>query len=355
MKKLTMIAPLILAIPTSAFSADAKTAIDNLKASGFVDVVYVLSDGTEEFHNNPIDKKSTIDKKFGVSGELDLDTKLNDRTALRMDMDLTTGYSEGDNQNPYTATPDSAIIEQAFVDYAFDQNMKLKTGIFNNRLSFEKEDAPDLYQVTHSQLWDIWDEQTSLHGNNLAGLDFSANVGIVTLFAGLLNDLNDEPEKMSFKLGAEVKPTESMDIVAGLVSADSGESTFNPDGTPTGDNAAGTIIDANITWNWKQLMVGGGLLTADEIYDLGMQATANYAFTEQFSGTARVDYVKYEGDYDNTTSITLAALFAVSKNLYANAEIRMMQNDNANGATKENPHRKIGDGSMIFLEMLGTF
>jgi hypothetical protein len=247
MKKLTLIAPLILAIPATAFSADAKTAIQNLKANGFVDVVYTLADSTDEFEN--VEGDSTEDKKFAVSGELDLETALNSRTTLRMDLDLSSDDS-------------SAIFEQAFMDYSFDQNMKLKAGLFNNRLSFEREDAPDLYQVTHSQLWDIWDEQTSLNGNNLAGVEFSANVGIVTLFAGLLNDLNDAAEKISFKLGAEIKPMESMDIVAGLISADAGEETYFPDGTVR-DTAAGTIFDANITWKWKQLMVGGGFLTAD--------------------------------------------------------------------------------------------
>jgi hypothetical protein len=340
MKKLTLIAPLILAIPTVAISADAKTAIQNLKAGGFVDVVYTLADSTDEFKNANGD--STEDKKFAVSGELDLQTELNPRTAMRMDLDLSTDDS-------------SAIFEQAFVNYAFDQNMQLKAGVFNNRLSFEKEDAPDLYQVTHSQLWDIWNEQTTLNGNNLAGLEFSANVGIVTLFAGLLNDLNNEPEKISFELGAEIKPMESMNIVAGLISADAGEETYNPNGTPTGDFAAGTIFDANITWKWNQLMVGGGFLTADEIYDLGLQATANYAFTDSFSGTARVDYVSYEGSYDNTTSITLAGLFAVDENLYANAELRLMQNSDAADTTNPNPFRKVGDGSMLYLEVLGTF
>ena len=78
MKKLTFIAPLILAIPTSAFSADAKTAMQNLKTSGFVDTVYVLSDGTDEYKD--ADGKSTVDKKFGVSCELDLETSLNPRS-----------------------------------------------------------------------------------------------------------------------------------------------------------------------------------------------------------------------------------------------------------------------------------
>ncbi|WP_455211850.1 hypothetical protein [Kaarinaea lacus] len=344
MKKLTLVAPLILALPTTGFSADAKTAMQNLKASGFVDVVYVLSDSTDENNNNGTGD-STIDKKFSVSGELDLETELNPRTAMRMDLDLTTGITGG---NPNEDTPDSAIFEQAFIDYSFDNNMKLKAGVFNNRFSFEKEDAPDLYQVTHSQLWDIWQEQTALNGNNLAGLEFSANVGIVTLIAGLLNDRVDTPEEISFELGAEIKAMESMDIVVGLISADEGTAI---------DNNAGTIIDANITWKWEKLMVGGGILTADEIYDLGMQATGNYAFTDNLSGTARIDYVSYEGDFDSSTSLTLAALFAVDKNLYANAEIRIMQNDDHSGspAATRNPNGKVGDGSMLFLEVLGTF
>ncbi|KPJ93559.1 MAG: hypothetical protein AMJ53_07030 [Gammaproteobacteria bacterium SG8_11] len=357
MKKLTILAPLVLAIPTTAYSTDAKTVVQNLKASGFVDVVYVLSDGSDEFKN--ADDKSEADKKFSVKGELDVETELNPRTTLRMDLDLTTGYSP--DTNPLLSTSDSASFEQAFVNYAFEQNMNLKMGVFNNRLGFEREDAPELYQISHSQLWAIWDEQTStLNGNNLAGVEFSANVGMVTLIAGLLNDINAEPEKISFKLAAEVKPSESLDIVAGLISADSGENTHNAAGTFV-DDQAGTIIDAAITWKWNQLMLGGGLLTAEEMYDLGLQATANYAFTDNLSGTARIDYVKYEGDYDNSTSLTLAALFSAAENLYFNAEIRAMQNDNAAGATKadgtsdENPYRKTGDGSMVFLEVIGTF
>lgn len=336
MKKLNLVAPLllvapVLAISTNAQAADAKTAMRNIDASGFVDVVYVLSDGTDE--NNNANNESTVDKKFDVSGELDLQSKLNPRTELRMDVDLNTNISSG-------------IFEQAFMDYAFNNDMKLKAGVFNNRLGFEREDAPDLYQVTHSQLWDIWDEQTSLNGNNLAGLEFSAQVSMVTLIAGLLNDRNDTAEEISFKLAAEIKPMDSMDIVAGLISAD--------EGTATDDNA-GTIFDASMSWKWKQLVVGGGLLTADEIYDLGLQATGNYAFTDYFSGTARIDYVSYEGDYDNSTSLTLAALFAVEKNLYANAEIRLMQNNDHSGSATPNPYSKVGDGSMLFLEVLGTF
>jgi len=336
MKKLTLVAPIMLAIPavvvsSNAYSADAKAVMQNLAASGFVDVVYTLSDGTDE--NNNANNESTEDKKFNVSGELDLESEINPRTALRIDMDLSTDISSG-------------IFEQAFVNYAFDNNMKLKAGVFNNRLGFEREDAPELYQVTHSQLWDIWDEQTSLNGNNLAGLEFSAQVSMVTLIAGLLNDRNDTAENISIKWAAEIKPMDSMDIVAGLISADEGTAT---------DGNAGTIFDASMSWQWKQLVVGGGLLTADEIYDLGLQATANYAFTDDLSGTARIDYVSYEGDYDNTTSITLAALFAVDKNLYANAEIRLMQNNDDAGSTTPNPYRKVGDGSMLFVEVLGTF
>ena len=102
-------------------------------------------------------------------------------------------------------------------------------------------------------------------------------------------------------------------------------------------------------------MVGGEILTADEIYDLGMQATANFAFTDAISGTARIDYVSYEGDYDNSTSVTIAGLYAVDKNLYANAELRLMQNNDDGGSTTPNPYRKVGDGSMLYLELLGTF
>lgn len=328
MKKLTLIAPIILAAPLAAYSADS---MQNLKHSGFVDIVYTLSDGTDENLDPPVTGDSTIDKKWDTSGELDLETNLNPSSQLRFDLDISS-FTTG--------------IEQAFVNHSLNKDMNLKAGIFNNILGFEKEDAPDMYQTSHSQLWDIWNEQTSLNGNNLAGLLYSANVSMVTLYGGLVNDLGNTNEKVSFQLAANIRPMKTMDITAGMVTADNG--------TPT-DGKAGTIFDASINWKINQLLLGGELLSADEIYNLGMQVTANYAFTNFFSGTARIDYVDYEANYDPSTSLTIAALFTVAKNLYANAEIRAMQNNNAAGSTNPNPMRKVGDGSMVLLEVIGTF
>lgn len=332
MKKLTLLAaPLAFVLPTAAFSAD----MGNLKHSGFVDIVFTLSDGTDEYDANN-NNDSDIDKKFGASGELDLETELNPHTKLRFDLDLSSGV-------------DSAVFEQARLDYAINENMDLTAGIFNNNLGFEKEDAPDMYQTSHSQLWDIWNEQTALNGNNLAGVEFSAKVAIVTLTAGLVNDLNHTDEEISFKFAADIQAMESMNITAGLITADEGTATT------TGDTNAGTIIDAAITWKWNNLMVGGEVMSADEIYDLAMQVTANYAFTDFMSGTARFDYVDYELNYDKSTSLTIGALFTVAKNLYANAEIRSMQNDDDATSATANPNRKVGDGTVVQLELVGTF
>ena len=333
MKKLTLIAPLVLAVPFAAYSADATTGLQNLKSSGFIDIIYTLSDGTDENLDESGDGTSTIDKKFDASGELDLQTNLNPSSQLRFDLDLSTA---------------NTAFEQAFINHAFNKDMNLKAGIFNNNLGFEKEDAPDMYQPSHSQLWDIWNEQTGLNGNNLGGLEYSANVSMVTLYAGLLNDLNQTNEKVSFKLAAQIQPMKSMDIVAGLVTADN--NTTDPE-----HPKAGTIFDASMSWKWRQLLLGGELMSADKIYNLGMQVTANYAFTDFFSGTARIEYVDYEANYDPTTSLTIAALFTVDKNLYANAEIRAMQNNNATGSTIHNPSSKVGDGSTVLLELVGTF
>ena len=329
MKKLILemlVAPLVLAAPLAAYSADASTSsMPKVTPGGFLDIVYTLSDGTDK--NLDANGDSTIDKKFATSGEVDLQTDLNASSMLRFDFDLSTS---------------NAAFEQAFINHSLNKDMNLKAGIFNNILGFEKEDAPNMYQTSHSQLWDIWDRQTSLNGNNLAGVEYSANVSMVTLYAGLLNDLNNTNEKVSFQLAAQIQPMKSMDIVAGMVSADNGTAT---------DAKAGTIFDASISWKHQQLLLGGEILSADEIYNLGMQVTANYAFTDFFSGTARVDYVDYEGNYDSTTSLTIAALFPVDKNLYANAEIRSMQNGNE----LTNPYANVGDGAVVQLELIGTF
>jgi len=311
--------------------------IQQVELEGFIDIVWAVSDGTDEGVNGS-------EGHFYTSGELDLKTKLNGPISMRLDADLNP--ADGDN--------DSGRLEQAFLTWAIDNNLSLKAGVFNNNLGFEKEDAPELYQVTHGQLWDIWNLSTfGLDGNNLQGIELSYKQADFTAFVGFLNDLGDVPEENSIKLGATVTAVKDVTITAGLITQDEG----NP-GTPSLEN----IIDINALWKFDgNLTLGGELMLPSEIIDSGLMLMANYQVNPKLSGTLRYDMVAYDGSgVDDTTSLTIAGLYSIEDNLFANAEIRINSDDNTPTASSfidgvYGHSIGEGDGTTVHLELLATF
>ncbi len=327
MKKTLITIAAIMALPAVAHSA----APTDVKLDGFVDIVWAVSDGTDLGINGS-------EGHFATSGELDMKTQLSGPVSLRLDADLGTSTTGGD----------SAELEQAYLGWAINNELSLKAGVFNNNLTLEKEDAPDLYQVTHGQLWDIWNATTTESGNNLQGVELSYKAGDITAFAGFLNDLGGVPEENSIKLGAEIRSIPNMTLTAGLITQDDGTIA-----NPTIEN----IIDINALWNVSdKLTVGGELMLPGEIIDMGLMVMANFKVDDKFSGTARFDMVSYDiAGSDDTTSITLAGLYAIENNLFANAEIRINSDDNGPPNVAQTRGIGEGDGTTVHLELLATF
>ena len=80
----------------------------------------------------------------------------------------------------------------------------------------------------------------------------------------------------------------------------------------------------------------------------------NFQINDKFSATARYDLVNYENAFlaDDTSSLTIAGLYSISKNLFANAEIRFNDDDNQ---PVNVPDVGEGDGTTARLELLATF
>ncbi|WP_455201052.1 outer membrane beta-barrel protein [Kaarinaea lacus] len=325
----------ILVASSLAFSAltvtPAAMAID-ITPSGFVDFIWTLSDGTDVGKNG-------AEGRFDTSGELDVESKLKEGIMMRFDADV----------NPGSSGNDSARLEQIFLKWDIDQKMALLGGVYNNNLTFEREDAPDMYQITHGQLWDIWESTTSEDGNNLQGLEFNYQFKGVNLIVGYLNDLGDVADKNSVKIAAEVTAVKNLDIVLGLITQESP--------TAVGGNPAsvGDIFDIFAKYKWNNWLFGGEILIADEQVDSGFMLMANYQFNNKFSLTGRYDFVKYDvTGVDDTSSITVAGLYSISENLFANAEIRF--NDDPNQSPVPfTPAVGEGDGTTARLELLATF
>ena len=308
---------LIIAPPAVAVEID-------ITPSGFVDFVWTLSDGTDV-------GKYGEEGQFFTFGELDIESKLNESISIRFDVDV----------NPSTGDGDSARLEQIFLKWDFDPKMSLMGGVFNNKLTFEREDSPDMYQLTHGQLWDIWSSSTAESDNNLQGLEFNYQFDKVNLILGYLNDLNNTPEKNSVEVAAEIKPVKDLNITLGLI---------------TQDQNLENIFDVFASYKMKKWLFAGELLLADKQVDNGLMLMTNFQFTDKVSATARYDLVNYESNLvDDTSSLTVAGLYSFSKNLIARAEIRFNDDNNqpATGATI--PDIGEGDGTTARLGLLATF
>jgi len=312
-------AALVVAVIPAANAAE----ISNVNLNGFLDMVWTVSDGTDLGINGD-------DGHFDTTGELDFTSKLQGPVSLRMDANLNSAGGS-----------DSGQLEQAFLNWDIQKNLSLKGGVFNNNLSWEKEDAPDMYQITHGQLYNIWDTTTDLPGNNLSGIELSYSADIFKLSAAYLNDLLNVPDENSVKLSGEFHALPTLNIMVGYVTQNTG---FED------------IIDVNATWNMNnKLTFGAEVMLPDQIVDTAFMLLANYKFTNEFSGTVRYDNVSYDvAGSDNTTSVTVAGLYTIDPHLFANAEIRM-NNDNNVPTAAATAGIGEGDGNTVHLELLATF
>jgi hypothetical protein len=315
----TMMIPTRRMVPalvmTALFPLHAGAA--DLKWNGFLDFTFIAADSTT---SGP----SPTQSKFDINGELDLNTNLGNNVSSRIDFDLGNSL----------AGADSARFEQAFLAWASPKGLEVKGGQFNNPLSWEAEDAPDSYQISHGQLYTLWDNTTSLSGNNVLGASVSGKTGMVTLTGALLNDLQQVAEKNSFLGMVDIKPDDHMDLKVGFV---------------TQDIQYKTIVDINGTYTQGLFMVGGEIILPSNSVDMGLGVTATYKFSDQVMGTLRFDNVSYDTNgVDDTRSITVAVSYMIEKNLTANAELRA--NSSGNNASS-----LIRDGSQAQLELIATF
>lgn len=310
MKKINSIAYILvmmgILVPVTSFAG-------KVNMSGFADIIFVVSDGIAE-------GTSVIENKFFTTAELDFETRLNNQISARLDLDLNVA-GEGE----------SGRLEQTYFTWMSKGGVQLKGGLFNNPLGWEAEDAPDLYQITHGQLYDIWDDQTALEGNNITGIAVSGEVGPVILMGAFLNDLQNVNEENSVAVIVNLSPNKSLDIEAGVITQETG---------------AESIIDANLTYKKRMFTLGVELMLGGKEIDSAQSVTANYKFNKDINGTVRFDLVDYEAEgIEATTSLTLAIAFKLHDNLSINGELRLNNDDN-------DPD---DDGSIIRAEVVAIF
>ena len=318
----------VLVIAAAMFSLKPALAAD-IKVNGFADIIYTLTDEASDVPGgtNPTEGKFTAD------GEVDFASKLSDTVSVRVDLDLAMALNDGNNASAVTGGPaDSAVIEQAFFAWSLPKDLTFIGGVFNNPVGWEAEDAPDLYQTSHSANWNILDGQTLLHGNNIAGVALAGKVGPVTLTGAFVNDLQQVDEETSLAIVANMTVMKSLDLEFGYVTQDN-------DNPLAG--GAGNVMDFNAVYTLNKLTLVFELLMADEIIDTSILLLANYDFGNKFGVTGRYETISVDGSSD-TDIITLAGIYTPADNL----SILLEWNTTDNGTT---------DADMLTAEFVAQF
>ena len=290
--------PTLVTVGVLATSPVAQAA-SGVSVDGFIDIIFTgvdeASDGTGAGGTNP------TEGKFLADAEIDFSAALSDKVTVRVDLDFQLVTNGGAN----VYGEDSGEIEQAYFAAAISDNATLLGGVFNNPIGWEAEDAPALYQTSHTMNWNILDGATALHGNNVAGVAVAADMGGFTVTGALLNDLAQANEENSLALVLNASPTKEIDLELGYVTQDTG---------------AGDVIDINATYSTGALTLAAEILLADAVVDDSTMLLANYAIDGGFGVTGRYEMINLANGGDDN-KLTLAGSYEVAKNLSVLAEV----------------------------------
>ena len=257
--------------------------------SGIIDVTYANNNDTSLFLAN---------------AEIDINSKLSKQASVRLDTDLSLALNEGENAN-LSGPRDSAVIEQAYFAYNPVKAVTVIGGVFNNPIGWEKEDAPDMYQITKGQIYGILDGQTALYGNNIAGVAIAGAVGPATITVAVLDELgHNDLSKNSYAAVVNVAAMKGLDIELGYVTQEAG---------------AENVLDINVTYSIMGATIGLEYLKPDEAIDSAMGITLNYQINKMLGATVMYDKVT-PAIGDDTTSYAIAVSAELASNLTVAAE-----------------------------------
>lgn len=250
-----------------AGSAGVGRAADSeLKVSGFADIIFTLADQA----NNPsnvsppcTDSNGNPDNctkdKFSATGEVDFEYT-NGPVVVRMDLNIPADGTESVGLVPGAPAGDIGI-EQAKFEWSIPGGdpvgLLLTGGAFNAPIGFEAQDAPDLYQTSHGQLW-------NLVPSNLAGAMLSGGVGPVSGNVYFANEWRaNNAEENSVGGLVTIAPVEFANLAVGYLTSPKHTAAAAP--TVDGD---GDILDVVLTaYQGEVLPEVTGLLVGEVLHD----------------------------------------------------------------------------------------
>ncbi len=303
--------------------ADVKAGED-LKISGFVDVSYF-----DQEHNN--------NGGFGLDQiEIDIEKKIDDRLSARVDINYLP--KDDDTSTPIVDESKQEfddLVEQGYVTYAADlggQSVDFSFGKFNIPMGFELLDPVDMYQYSHTLIFDygIPTNVTGLMASTAFSEVFDLSFYLVN---GWDNNRDDNNGKT---IGGRFGITPAEGINVGL-SGISGKEDAATDNTRT-------VFDLDFTITAVDKLTLGGEYNMGEEEKLGAGGAdaewtaymlmANYALTDTCSLTLRYDSFDDEdgirlpsGIAEERESYTIAALHSLGEGAGVLAEYRIDKSD----------------------------
>lgn len=305
----------VLGAVVSARADSGAGADESVQVSGFIDASYSgnLDLGTDTFG---------LDQ-----AEVDLVRGFGERGGLRADLEWVKNGDEWE-----------LSAEQGYLDYvpAFAPKMTFTLGKFNAPIGFELLDAPDMYQFSHSLVFD--------HGlpTNLTGVMVTvAPTELVDVKAYVVNgwDNNDlggaGPKTVGGRVGYSLGERGGVGV-----SAIGGKVMSYAKGV--GSSFDRTVLDVDVTLTPAPgLLLGGevnlGFLDFGTSVDgstldgswTGALLMAHYDFNEWLGLTGRFDWFDDPDQFvfrdagDNRTAITLAPTFVLGDGMGALIELRI--------------------------------
>ncbi len=304
-----------LAVAAALTSPLAVQAADSASVSGFAEVTYTNYGDTGAGSN-----------AFGANGEVDFQASKGS-VSVRVDVDLRLDGTSGQ-------------LEQAFFAWKAMDAVTVIGGVFNNPLGQEANDVTDIQFVTHSAVWNIFNGQTILNDNNIAGVAVAGGNEMFTGTLAVLNDLQhatdtDGTMKNSIAAVLNANPMEGLALELGYVTQETG---------------AENVLDFNAQYDVSSLSVGVDVLMADKAVDTAYNVWAGFAVNDKAAIKARYEAVSFENSaVDDSTRMTVYGSYDIEDNL--SVALQYSSGDNASGEAVSG----IMDDTAVRLQFLGTF
>lgn len=252
---------LVAALTPAAMAAD----VGGLTINGYVDTILEIQSYDEaiafDSPNEPgVDSDDDTEIDFTASAQTEIGYKIGANVSANIE--LFYG-DEGAGAGRGTLDGHTLHVEQAYVEWAVNDQVSLAMGEFHNHLGWEGNDAPELYRVNWSQVWSLQNGLILNGALAAAGADADTS-GNTT------------------GLGVGIAASEQVDIGIYLVDGFWGE-----DGVTGRKELADLALGANVTFTVKGL----GLFDIDLAYDMN-------ASTDDSGEEADIFALGFNGEID---------------------------------------------------------